>query len=93
MSLEPPLPVSGFRPFLVHRPTTADDLFVLDTKRREWTSPKTTGEKPSARYRHGACIISDNLVICGGHNGPSSPQPRSKAASFERYLSVHRHAP
>ncbi|XP_022719412.1 acyl-CoA-binding domain-containing protein 4-like isoform X2 [Durio zibethinus] len=36
----------------------------------QWISPPITGQRPKARYEHGAAVIQDKMYICGGnHNG------------------------
>ncbi|KAF8107637.1 hypothetical protein N665_0118s0009 [Sinapis alba] len=36
----------------------------------QWTAPQTSGQKPKARYEHGAAVIQDKMYIYGGnHNG------------------------
>nr|AIS76201.1 acyl-coA binding protein [Brassica napus] len=36
----------------------------------QWTAPQTSGQRPKARYEHGAAVIQDKMYIYGGnHNG------------------------
>uniref|UniRef100_A0A1J3CPF0 Acyl-CoA-binding domain-containing protein 4 n=1 Tax=Noccaea caerulescens TaxID=107243 RepID=A0A1J3CPF0_NOCCA len=36
----------------------------------QWTEPQTSGQRPKARYEHGAAVIQDKMYIYGGnHNG------------------------
>ncbi|CAN1195402.1 Acyl-CoA-binding domain-containing protein 4 [Linum perenne] len=36
----------------------------------QWTSPPVSGQRPKARYEHGAAVIQDKMYIHGGnHNG------------------------
>ncbi|CAN8269904.1 unnamed protein product [Cochlearia groenlandica] len=36
----------------------------------QWTVPQTSGQRPKARYEHGAAVIQDKMYIYGGnHNG------------------------
>ncbi|GMI65357.1 acyl-CoA binding protein 4 [Hibiscus trionum] len=36
----------------------------------QWISPPTTGQRPKARYEHGAAVVQDKMYIYGGnHNG------------------------
>ncbi|XVF31358.1 hypothetical protein REPUB_Repub16aG0138900 [Reevesia pubescens] len=41
-------------------------VFVYD----QWISPPITGQRPKARYEHGAAVVQDKMYIYGGnHNG------------------------
>ncbi|CAN8269658.1 unnamed protein product [Cochlearia groenlandica] len=36
----------------------------------QWTAPQTSGQRPKARYEHGAAVIQDKMYLYGGnHNG------------------------
>jgi Rab9 effector protein with kelch motifs len=45
------------------------DLHVLDTKSMTWSTPETTGEKPSPRAWHTANVIGKYIVVFGGTAG------------------------
>lgn len=54
--------IYGFSRFL-------NDLYVLDTNEMKWSSPETTGDKPSPRAWHSACTIGKFIVVFGGTAG------------------------
>jgi len=45
-----------------------NDIWVLDTKRKEWKQLTTTGEVPEARSQHSATIVKNSMIIIGGSN-------------------------
>jgi len=44
----------------------AGDLHCLDLSSMAWSSPETTGPKPSARFGHAALLVGESLLIHGG---------------------------
>ncbi len=45
------------------------DFHVLDTKSMTWSTPETSGEKPSPRAWHSANVCGKYIVIFGGTAG------------------------
>jgi len=43
-----------------------DDLFALNTKTWDWTKPRCTGARPSARSSHSMTAVGDKAVMFGG---------------------------
>ena len=48
-------------------PKYLNDVRQLDTESMLWTRPRISGNVPTARYGHGARVVSGhNLIVCGG---------------------------
>ena len=45
-----------------------EKLWILDTERRTWSSPGTTGQSPPARYGHSMASLNKALLLFGGSN-------------------------
>ncbi len=46
--------------------STSSDLYEISTRNFSTTLLQTSGEVPTARYAHGAALIGNTLLICGG---------------------------
>eukprot|EP00475_Leptophrys_vorax_P028548 TRINITY_DN41372_c0_g1_i7.p1 TRINITY_DN41372_c0_g1~~TRINITY_DN41372_c0_g1_i7.p1 ORF type:complete len:358 (+),score=62.97 TRINITY_DN41372_c0_g1_i7:613-1686(+) len=43
-----------------------NDLYVFDTATSQWAQPNYSGEPPSPRYCHSACVVKNIMIVFGG---------------------------
>ena len=43
-----------------------NDVYILSLQKMTWRTPKITGNRPSPREKHAACLLDDILYVYGG---------------------------
>ena len=45
-----------------------NEMYVLDTTKRQWTKMRTGGRMPVGRYGHAGCLSKSKFIVFGGSN-------------------------